>query len=72
MTSTSYNNSIWYSSLPSADWLRQRDATTIEAYRQNNRNQLNFNYSPERKHTKKCNGADELAFGDSGRCTGSL
>jgi hypothetical protein len=45
---------------------------TIEAYKQNNRNQLNFNYSPERKHIKQCNGADELAFGDSGRCTCSL
>jgi hypothetical protein len=72
MTFTSYNNSIRYNTPSSVEWLRKRDTMTIEAHMQNNRNQFSFNYSPERKHTKKCNGADELAFGDSGRCTGSL
>lgn len=31
-----------------------------------------FNQHPDPKHTKTCNGADELAFGNLGRCLGSL
>jgi hypothetical protein len=33
---------------------------------------ISFNSSPENKHTKTCNGADELAFGNLGRCLGTL
>lgn len=33
---------------------------------------LQFHGSPESKHTATCNGADELAFGNLGRCLGSL
>lgn len=33
---------------------------------------LFFNEKPDSKHTKTCNGADELAFGNLGRCLGSL
>ena len=69
-SSVSSQNSPWSS--PSADWLSQRDAIVIESHRQTNRSRLSFNSSPDSKHTKTCNGADELAFGNLGRCLGSL
>lgn len=31
-----------------------------------------LNQQTDPKHTKTCNGADELAFGNLGRCLGSL
>lgn len=49
MSFTSSDNSqksVW--SPPSAEWLRQRDAMAIEAYRQSNRNRLSFSYSPQK------------------------
>jgi hypothetical protein len=63
-SSSSSQNSPW--SPPSADWLRQRDAMVIISHN------LSINSSPENKHTKTCNGAHELAFGNLGRCLGSL
>jgi len=63
-SSGSSQNSPWSS--PSAEWLRQRDAIVIQSHK------LSFNSSPESKHTATCNGADELAFGNLGRCSGSL
>lgn len=33
---------------------------------------LQFYGSLDSKHTKTCNGADELAFGNLGRCLGTL
>jgi hypothetical protein len=68
-SSSSSQNSPWSS--PSAEWLRQRDAIVIESHKKNSQ-KLSFNSSPESKHTATCNGADELAFGDLGRCSGSL
>ena len=62
-------NSPWSS--PSTEWLRQRDAMVIESHKKSTQ-KLSFNSSPESKHTKTCNGADELAFGNLGRCLGSL
>jgi hypothetical protein len=62
--SNSSQKSAWSS--PSAEWLRQRDTIVIESHK------LSFSSSPESKHTATCNGADELAFGDLGRCSGSL
>jgi len=64
-TSSDFSKKSMWSS-PSADWLRQRDAIVIESHK------LSFNSSPESKHTATCNGADELAFGNLGRCSGSL
>jgi hypothetical protein len=72
MTFTSSSNSqksVW--SPPSAEWLRQRDAIVIESHKKSNQ-KLSFNSSPESKHTATCNGADELAFGNLGRCLGTL
>ena len=69
-SSVSSQNSPWSS--PSAEWLRQRDAMVIESHRQTNRSRLNFSDTPESKHTKTCNGAHELAYGNLGRCLGSL
>jgi hypothetical protein len=63
-SSSSSQNSPW--SPPSADWLHQRDAMVIISHN------LSINPSPESKHTKTCNGAHELAFGNLGRCLGSL
>ncbi len=34
--------------------------------------EFGFHKSPEKKHTATCNGADELAYGNLGRCLGSL
>ena len=68
-SSSSSQNSPW--SPPSAEWLRQRDAIVIESHKKSSQ-KLSFNSSPESKHTATCNGADELAFGDLGRCSGSL
>ena len=62
-------NSPWSS--PSTEWLRQRAAMVIESHKKSTQ-QLSFNSSPESKHTATCNGADELAFGNLGRCLGSL
>jgi hypothetical protein len=44
----------------------------IESNKKSSLKKLSFNSSPESKHTKTCNGADELAYGDLGRCSGSL
>jgi len=63
-SSSSSQKSAWSS--PSAEWLHQRDAIVIESHK------LSFISSPENKHTATCNGADELAFGNLGRCLGSL
>jgi hypothetical protein len=69
ISSCSSKKSVWSSS--SAEWLRQRDAIVIESHKKNIQ-KLSFNSSPESKHTATCNGADELAFGNLGRCLGSL
>lgn len=69
-SSVSSQNSSWSS--PSADWLRQRDAMVIESHRQTNRTRLSFSDTPESKHTKTCNSAHELAYGNLGCCLGSL
>lgn len=69
-SSVSSQNSPWSS--PSAEWLRRRDAMVILSHKQSSRNQLLFNSSPESKHTKTCNSAHELAYGNLGRCLGSL
>jgi len=69
--SISSQNSLWSPS-PSAEWLRQRDAMVILSHKKSSLKNLSFSYSPESKHTKTCNGADELAFGNLGRCSGSL
>ena len=72
MTFTSLSSSQNYPwSSPSAEWLRQRDTMVILSHKKSSQ-KLSFNSSPESKHTATCNGADELAFGDLGRCSGSL
>ena len=68
-SSSSSQNSPW--SPPSAEWLRQRDEMVILSHKKSSQ-KISFNSSPENKHTKTCNGADELAFGNSGRCLGTL
>lgn len=69
-SSCSSQNSPW--SPPSADWLRQRDAIVILSHKKSSLKQLSFSDFPDSKHTKTCNGAHELAFGNLGRCLGTL
>lgn len=69
-SSVSSQNSHWSS--PSAEWLLQRDAMVIESHRQTNRTRLSFSDMPESKHTKTCNSAHELVYGNLGCCLGSL
>ena len=68
-SSSSSQNSPW--SPPSTEWLRQRDEMVILSHKKSSQ-KISFNSSPENKHTKTCNGADELAFGNLGRCLGTL
>ena len=62
--SNSCQKPAWSS--PSVEWLRQSEAIVNESHK------LSISSSPESKHTKTCNSAHELAFGNLGRCLGSL
>ncbi len=69
ISSSSQNSPL---SSPSAEWLRQRDTMVILSHKKSSLKQLSFSDSPDSKHTKTCNSAHELAFGNLGRCLGSL
>lgn len=44
----------------------------FKSFNMTSHSKLIFNEKPDSKHTKTCNGADELAYGNLGRCMGSL